>query len=269
MHTCDLCLKEFATNQNFKRHIERTIPCNLKTDYNCKWCNKSFFDASNKLRHERVACIVKRNQDNIARNQDNIAKEQEKNRLLELKLVELETIIKAGINPIQNLTTGNNTGEINTIIAGNHNTTTNHITINKYGSEDISYITHKQFVAIFKKCHGSIPAFIMLKHFNKSAPENRNVYIADLKSKYALTYDGNRWNITDRNALLDAMYSENKDYLKEKYEEKIELLDDITVSTFRRFLDSEDGSVAEKIVKENIRQMLFNERDTNKLGCPK
>lgn len=257
MHTCELCLKEFTTNQNFKRHIERTTPCNLKTDYNCKWCNKSFFDVSNKLRHERVACIIKRNQDNIA-------KEQEKIRLLELKLVELETIIKAGMNPI-NLTTGNNTGEINTInnIAGNHNTTTNHITINKYGSEDISYITHKQFVAIFKKCHGSIPAFIMLKHFNKSAPENRNVYIADLKSKYALTYDGNRWNITDRNVLLDEMYSENKDYLKEKYEEKIELLDDRTASTFRRFLDSEDGSVAEKIVKENIRQMLFNERESN------
>jgi len=70
----------------------------------------------------------------------------------------------------------------------------------------------------------------MLKHFNNSAPENRNVYIADLKSKYALTYDGNRWNITDRNVLLDEMYSENKDYLKEKYEEKIELLDDRTAS---------------------------------------
>ena len=207
------------------------------------------------MRHERDACIIKRNQDNIA-------KEQEKIRLLELKLVELETIIKAGMNPI-NLTTGNNTGEINTIIAGNHNTTTNHITINKYGSEDISYITHKQFVAIFKKCHGSIPAFIMLKHFNKSAPENRNVYIADLKSKYALTYDGNRWNITDRNVLLDEMYSENKDYLKGKYEEKIELLDDITATAFRRFLDSEDGSVWEKNVKENIKQMLFNERESN------
>jgi hypothetical protein len=249
MHTCDLCLKEFATKQHLTRHCSRSNVCNLKTDYNCKWCNKSFLYPSNKLRHERVACIIKRNQ---------AIKEQEKIRLLELKLVELETIIKAGINPI-NLTTGNNTCEINSIIAGNHN----HITINKYGSEDISYITHKQFVAIFKKCHGSIPAFIMLKHFNNSAPENRNVYIADLKSKYALTYDGNRWNITDRNVLLDEMYSENKDYLKEKYEEKIELLDDITASTFRRFLDSEDGSVAEKIVKENIRQMLFNERESN------
>ena len=103
----------------------------------------------------------------------------------------------------------------------------------------------------------------MLKHFNKSAPENRNVYIADLKSKYALTYDGNRWNITDRNVLLDEMYSENKDYLKGKYEEKIELLDDITATAFRRFLDSEDGSVWEKNVKENIKQMLFNERESN------
>lgn len=115
-------------------------------------------------------------------------------------------------------------------------------------------------VAIFRRCYMSVPAFIMLKHFDKSVPQNRNVYIADLKSKYALTYDGNRWNITDRNELLDEMYSENCYYLQGKYEEKCEELDDSTASKFRKFLDSKDEDDIEKMVKENIRQMLFNER---------
>jgi len=135
------------------------------------------------------------------------------------------------------------------------------ITINKFGCEDLSHITHKQMVAIFRRCYGSIPAFIMLKHFNKSAPQNKNVYIADLKSRYALTYDGTRWNIVDRNELLDEMYDENCYYLKGQYEEKYEHLDDETATTFRKFLDSKNETEIEEMVKENIRQMLFNERD--------
>ena len=131
---------------------------------------------------------------------------------------------------------------------------------NKYGHEDMSHITHKNIVAIFKKCYMSIPAFIMLKHFDSSAPQNRNVYIADLKSRYAITYDGNRWNITDRNELLDEMYSDNCCYLQGRYEESYEDLDDTTASRFRKFLDSKDEDAIEKMVKENIRQMLFNER---------
>jgi len=115
--------------------------------------------------------------------------------------------------------------------------------------------------AIFRKCYESIPAFIMLKHFDKTAPQNRNVYIADLKSKYALTYDGNRWNITDRNDLLDEMYNDNLYYLEGKYEENYEDLDDTTATKFRTFLDSKDDDSTMKTVKDNIRKMLYNERN--------
>ena len=222
MHTCELCLKTFTTKQHLQKHCDRIKPCNLKTNFTCNWCSKSFLYPSNKTRHENDSCPSKKEQDNLE-------KEKEKNRLLELKIVELETM--------------------------------NNITINKFGCEDLSHITHKQIVAIFRRCYGSIPAFIMLKHFNKSAPQNKNVYIADLKSKYALTYDGTRWNIIDRNELLDEMYDENCYYLKGQYEEKYEHLDDETATTFRKFLDSKNETEIEEMVKENIRQMLFNERD--------
>lgn len=254
MHTCELCLKEFTTKQNFIRHTERATPCNLKTDNVCKWCNKSFFDVSNKLRHERVACIVKRNQEDET-------KEKEKVRLLELKIIELESMIKAGVNPITSQNESNPLGDNNTInnITGNHNIT--NITINKFGYEDLSHITNKQMIAIFRREKRSVPAFIMLKHFNKSAPQNRNVYIADLKSRYALIYDGTRWNITDRNDLLDEMYQDNCYYLQGKFEESYEQLDDNTAIAFRNFLDSKNETKIEEMVKENIRQMLYNERE--------
>jgi hypothetical protein len=253
MYNCDLCLKTFTTKQHLHKHCDRIKPCNLKTNFTCNWCNKSFLYPSNKTRHENESCPSKKEHDKLE-------KEKEKSRLLELKIVELETMNKAGINPITSKNDINNKGDCNAItnIAGNHNIT--NITINKFGCEDLSHITHKEMVAIFRRCYGSVPAFIMLKHFNKSAPQNKNVYIADLKSRYALTYDGTRWNIIDRNQLLDEMYDENCYYLKGQYEEKYDQLDDETATTFRKFLDSKNETEIEEMVKENIRQMLFNER---------
>ena len=56
------------------------------------------------------------------------------------------------------------------------------------------------------------------------------------------------------------MYVTNCCYLEDKYQEKYEELDDVTATKFRRFLDSKDEDDITKMVKDNIRQMLFNER---------
>ena len=262
MYTCDLCDKTFTTKQNFHRHIERLNPCNLKKTNKCKWCDKLFSDSSNCSRHEKDSCPVKQQQSMDS-------EMAEKVRLLELKIIELKEMVDNGINPVtqptgitQNSHSLNNNTNSNNTNSNNTNSNNINITIiNKYGYETLTHISPKQMTAIFRKCYESIPAFIMLKHFDKSAPQNRNVYIADLKSKYALTYDGNKWNITDRNDLLDEMYNENLYYLEGKYEENYEDLDDTTATKFRTFLDSKDDDSTVKMVKDNIRKMLYNERN--------
>jgi hypothetical protein len=259
MYTCDLCDKTFTTKQNFHRHIERLNPCNLKKTNKCKWCDKLFSDSSNCARHEKDSCPVKQQQSMNS-------EMAEKVRLLELKIIELKEMVDNGINPIastQSSSINGNQNQNNHLNTTTTNTNSNNIniTINKYGYETLTHISPKKMTAIFRKCYESIPAFIMLKHFDKSAPQNRNVYIADLKSKYALTYDGNRWNITDRNDLLDEMYNENLYYLEGKYEENYEDLDDTTATKFRTFLDSKDDDSTVKMVKDNIRKMLYNERN--------
>jgi hypothetical protein len=247
----------FTTKQNFHRHIERLNPCNLKKTNKCKWCAKLFSDSSNCSRHEKDSCPEKQKQ----AMDSEIA---EKVRLLELKIIELKEMVDNGINPIVSTQSAGINHSFNTTTTNSNNTNiTNitNITINKYGYESLSHISPKKMTAIFRKCYESIPAFIMLKHFDKTAPQNRNVYIADLKSKYALTYDGNRWNITDRNDLLDEMYNDNLYYLEGKYEENYEDLDDTTATKFRTFLDSKDDDSTMKTVKDNIRKMLYNERN--------
>ena len=261
-YKCELCNAIFYRKDNLTQHLNKLRKCNIVTDFSCKWCNKSLTSNFSLSRH-CTTCKVKENHEQLEMQMQAMDSEMaEKVRLLELKIIELKEMVDNGINPVTQSSSINGNQNQN-----NHlNTTTNsnnitNITINKYGYETLTHISPKKMTAIFRKCYESIPAFIMLKHFDKSAPQNRNVYIADLKSKYALTYDGNRWNITDRNDLLDEMYNENLYYLEGKYEENYEDLDDTTATKFRTFLDSKDDDSTVKMVKDNIRKMLYNERN--------
>lgn len=261
-YKCELCNAVFFRKDHLTQHLNKLRKCNIITDFSCNWCNKSFSTNSHLKRHV-IACKVKENHEHLETQMQAIDSEMtEKVRLLELKIIELKEMVDNGINPIVSTQSGGINGNQNQTNHSFNTTNSNNvnITINKYGLESLTHISPKQMVTIFRKCYESIPAFIMLKHFDKSAPQNRNVYIADLKSKYALTYDGNRWNITDRNDLLDEMYNDNLYYLEGKYEENYEDLDDTTATKFRNFLDSKDEDSTIKMVKDNIRKMLYNER---------
>jgi hypothetical protein len=264
-HKCELCNAIFFRKDHLTQHLNKLRKCNVVTNFSCEWCNKSFTSNSHLKRHV-TTCKVKEKHEHLKTQMQTMDSEMaEKVRLLELKIIELKEMVDNGINPILSTQSAGINGNQNHTNHSFNTTTTNsnniNITINKYGYESLSHISPKQMVTIFRKCYESIPAFIMLKHFDNSAPQNRNVYIADLKSKYALTYDGNRWNITDRNDLLDEMYNDNLYYLEGKYEENYEDLDDTTATKFRTFLDSKDDDSTMKMVKDNIRKMLYNERN--------
>jgi hypothetical protein len=100
---------------------------------------------------------------------------------------------------------------------------------------------------------------IKLKHFNKETPQNCNMYIADIKSRYAFIYNNDKWEITDKNVLLQDLYSENCNYLECEFD-KMDKLDEITINKFKTFLDKKDDDATCNMVKENIRQLLYNEK---------
>ena len=85
------------------------------------------------------------------------------------------------------------------------------------------------------------------------------MYIADIKSRYAFIYNNDKWEITDKNALLQDLYSENCNYLECEFN-KMEELDEITINKFEKFLDKKDEDATSNMVKENIRQLLYNEK---------
>jgi hypothetical protein len=254
-YQCDKCLKLFTVKGNYKQHLNRITPCVKIINNDCIWCNKKYVNKYTKLRHEIKTCPVKIRRDN----EENEKQEREQLRIqsLEDKITQLENMIKSGITPQTTTTTNTNTNTNNS-----HNPNSNNIIINNYGSEDMSHITEKKLIGIFNQCFMSVPKLIELKHFNKEKPENSNVYISDIKSKYALIHVGDgEWNITDREKLLDEMYNNNCNYLADEFEERHDNLDDITSRKIKRFLDEKDDDETTCMIKDKIKELLFNNKD--------
>ena len=247
MLSCNVCSKTFSLRGNYNAHLKRKKPCyQYDSQDNCKYCLKKFSNKYNKTRHE-TTCSKRVAEELLKPSADG------KIQALENKIKELETMIKQGINPIPSVITNTMTTN-NTVIQ-------NFFVINKYGHEDLSHLTDSQKLNNLRKIYMSIPSFILLKHFDKDHPENSNVYVSNLKTPYALIYNGNSWVVTDRNKLLQEMYDDNYCEVIHNYKEMKAQLDDKTIDAFRRFLNDQDDDKLISKMKNDIKLILYNNRD--------
>ena len=64
----------------------------------------------------------------------------------------------------------------------------------------------------------SVPKLIEHVHFNKNEPNNHNVYIPNMRSKYTMTYNGNKWNLSNQSAIISQLFDDKNIFLEDKYE---------------------------------------------------
>lgn len=276
-HVCGLCNAEFGKSDHLIRHLNRLRKCNIDTGFSCDWCNKHFSTQSNITRH-CLTCNVKRMHDLLEKKieEDKQTSDtqfkvlEEKYELLEKKMLQqCAPNITATESVIPTITqSGNNTNSPTTstatATAHSYNTnTTNHIKkniINNYGCENLAHMTVKRIAFVFNKCFRSVVECVKLIHFSPFAPENQNVCIKDLKSKYVYIFCDGNWDITGRTELIDDMYDEICDYIEQKLSELIDEIDENNVARIQQFLSMKDDDDTIKRVKDDLRKLLFNKR---------
>ena len=102
-YQCKLCLKIFSLKGNYTTHLNRKTPCNtfkkVETGEKekCQYCSNEYSNKYNKMRHESTCFRRPQIDGNSA-----------KIKALETKIIELEHMIKQGINPIQQTITTTN-----------------------------------------------------------------------------------------------------------------------------------------------------------------
>ena len=143
-----------------------------------------------------------------------------------------------------------------------NNNIQNNIKILAYKNTDISHLTDNDFIYCFNRSNMCIPHLIKKIHFNPKKPENNNVYISNIKNKYIMVYDGNKWNLHNQNETIEDLIDTNEVVLEQKLEEWLENGKEYPeiMKKFNRYLEKKEKDEVINTIKEEIRLILFNNR---------
>lgn len=146
-----------------------------------------------------------------------------------------------------------NIGQQNNVNVGN-------MKVVKFGNENLSYISDDIFKQIMGRGFGSIGEFIKHSHFCADHPENHNIYIANLKDKYIVFYDGDKWMVSKRDDMMEDIIYAKSDFLFSKFKELMHQMNPGDITRFMKYMRERDNDNTMDILKDDIKLQLYNNR---------
>ena len=231
MYTCLKCNKTFTRKTEYTRHMNRKTPCDKQLvsdgEIKCSHCNKKFKHPSALYYHIKNNVCKK-----IFVNENNI---------------------------IHNNQTIHNTNVNNTKI-DNININVEGFKMVKFGQEDLSSIKDDIYKKILNSGFKSVPNLIEHVHFNPQNPDNQNIYISNMQNTFVLVYDGEKWDVKDRDDVIEELMYSKTDHLLEKFDSLINELPTKAINKFQRFIDKKDDDKIIEKMKKDIKMILYNNR---------
>ncbi|VBB18935.1 hypothetical protein YASMINEVIRUS_1467 [Yasminevirus sp. GU-2018] len=265
VHKCPNCDAEFSKKDRYDYHVKNNA-CKEK-NFVCKFCDKKFATKTSMYRHVRENCKVKKQteiekegilekllEENVENNKRIERLEKENKKLKQqMKRVVKNTATTNIVNNTKNLTNNNCTTNIN-------KGTINNIILVGYGQEDLTKIDKSEVLKALKRGYFSTIKLTESVHFNPKHPEYHNVYISNMKDKYAMMFDGDEWTLTTKEDLINKIYEDKKNYIEENLEEFVDSLPISRKKALERWLETDDEDPKIKEIKDNIKLLLYNSR---------
>jgi len=253
---CSHCNKCFYTKNDLFDHLntceeyKEYLSKKKEGKYECKYCDKTYSRIDSLNRHLKI-CKEKKKDDeaknsmnelvDLLNKQNNELKEQ-----LEKQNKQIDELIKkAGIN--------------NSTITQNIQ---NNIKILAYKDTDVSKLTDKDILKCMNHSNMCVPHLIKMIHLDPEKPENHNIYISNLKNGYIMVYDGGKWDTFNRDEIINNMIDDKQGLIEERIENWIEegTKYPAIMRKFERYLEKKENNVVIDRIKEEIKLMLFNNR---------
>jgi hypothetical protein len=232
-------------------------------DYTCEKCSKSFYDKSTLNKHiKNDTCLEK-----IKKKTCDICD----------KYFSTKASLQRHLNSKKHVTNLNSvTVNGNQNIVGNNNTNVNNcniIIINPFLCDDMSKLSNNDKMKILKKCYMSIPELLKQINLNPKNPENHNVYISDMKSKYGHINNGKKWIIAKVDQLVDDIINKKRDDIEDLLEQFVDELPEKVIDKVRDVIVtleydplSDDVPDKQKIkfrrmINDEIKLLLYNNKE--------
>ncbi len=228
--------------------------------FECKYCGKAYKYSQGLSKHIKYTC--KKNEDEDLKELVKLMNEKidEQNKMIKTmqsdqkKLKqELETRDKKITKLSKKLQINANN---NNIITNNYN----NIQLLSYKDTDISHLTQNDFISSIKRQNNCVKLLTEKIHYNPQKPENMNIYISNLKNKYVMVYENEKWQLKD---YFENIY-EHKEFLLEEWihrekDNYPELRD-----KFEKYLNNKENDNILNTIKEDIKLMMYNNRENVK-----
>jgi len=136
----------------------------------------------------------------------------------------------------------------------------NGIDVIEFSKEDLSFIPNEMWKILLNRGYKSILKLIEYIHFNNNKPEYNNIYINNINNQYILLFINNCWNYEDQNVVIDRLFNDKRDLLLDKYDELYDILDEVTIKKFTRFMEDIENNKIINDIKNDIKLLLYNKR---------
>jgi len=279
---CNKCLKIYDHKGMFSRHINRKNPCTQKLssvtrklpgkkDYmatnskkvlpgmildilvendkshTCSYCCKTFSFKSGLSRHVKHRCCAKKTQEKIE-------KEQITELVENVKVLQDEIVMLKKYKPTKKSVINNT---INTV----NNSTINNITISTFGKENMAKIDKEEIRKALMRGFYSTLHLINAVHFNPAYPENQNVYISNMRNRYAHIVQGGEWKTILKTDLVDQLYNDKRDFIESHIEEHADNLTQSQLNALERFFETKEKHEKITEIKTAIKFFIYDNKD--------
>ena len=226
-------IKEFYQLDGIITTLPHTI---TPGQYICNYCQKCFTRKYGLNKHHSI-CKIKKT---------HLEEKNELKQSIETLLSELNSV-KTTINNITNTT---------------NNYQNNNVVVLNFGNENIDHINKKYLTNLIKGAFGAIPKLVETIHFDPKHPENHNIKITNTKLPYAHVMNNNKWEIRNKEDILDDLVDNKYTILDNHYEENFikNELSDFSKNVIEKFITKYETGDKEfiKTIKKKIEMVILN-----------
>lgn len=232
-------------------------------EFFCKHCNSTFSRLFNLNRH-LVSCERK-----LTSNDNIIVESINDKKLISTLSIEIKTMsneiesLKSIIMNFTELQRKNNEEIKNLLKITNNTVDQNNTNIIAHGSEDFSFLTRDNLLAIMQRGMSCVSYFVKFVYFNDDKPEYKNIYLRSLNCKNVNVYT-TKWEKKSTDETISILYLKCYNYFRYVYESNhVDICNQLKANS-KKFYDNLNENIGSDVGKKNcmtiIKQTLYDNR---------